>query len=69
LSGSALYAPLAIVLIGGLVSSTLLSRVVTPLMYKLLPPAIDVDVDVDVPPILSSPPTAGVASGRSNPTG
>ena len=67
LSGSALYAPLAIVLIGGLVSSTLLSRVVTPLMYKLLPPAID--VDVDVPPILSSPPTAGVASGRSNPTG
>ena len=67
LSGSALYAPLAIVLIGGLVSSTLLSRVVTPLMYKLLPPAID--VDVDVPPILSFPPTAGVASGRSDPTG
>jgi hypothetical protein len=38
-------------------------------MYKLLPPAIAVDVDVDVPPILSSPPTAGVASGRSDPTG
>jgi hypothetical protein len=36
-------------------------------MHKLLPPAID--VDVDVPPILSSPPTAGVASGRSDPTG
>ncbi|MFN7724401.1 MAG: hypothetical protein ACK5QH_04965 [Rubrivivax sp.] len=67
MSGSALYAPLAIVLIGGLVSSTVLSRVVTPLMHKLLPPAID--VDVDVPPILSSPPTAGVASGRSDPTG
>ena len=31
-SGSALYSPLAIVLIGGLVSSTVLARVVTPLM-------------------------------------
>jgi multidrug efflux pump subunit AcrB len=41
LSGSALYAPLAVVLIGGLVSSTVLSRVVTPLMYKLLPPEVE----------------------------
>ncbi len=40
LSGSALYAPVAIVLIGGLLSSTLLARIVTPVMYKLLPPAI-----------------------------
>ncbi|WP_448580203.1 efflux RND transporter permease subunit, partial [Thermaurantiacus sp.] len=43
LSGIALYAPLAWVIIGGLVSSTLLSRVVTPVMYLLLvrgkPPA------------------------------
>ncbi len=39
-SGSALYSPLAIVLIGGLVSSTVLARVVTPLMYKLLPPVV-----------------------------
>ncbi|QRR00471.1 efflux RND transporter permease subunit [Dyadobacter sandarakinus] len=37
---SALYSPLALVLIGGLISSTLLSRLVTPVMYKLLPPAI-----------------------------
>ncbi|MFY8026295.1 MAG: efflux RND transporter permease subunit, partial [Sediminibacterium sp.] len=30
--------PLALVLIGGLISSTLLSRIVTPVMYKLIPP-------------------------------
>lgn len=35
-----LYSPLAWVLIGGLISSTLLSRVVTPVMYKVLPPSI-----------------------------
>ncbi|QMW23668.1 efflux RND transporter permease subunit [Sandaracinobacteroides saxicola] len=35
-SGSGLYGPLAWVIIGGLVSSTLLSRVVTPVMYLLL---------------------------------
>jgi multidrug efflux pump subunit AcrB len=32
--------PLAWVLIGGLLSSTVLSRVVTPVLYKLLPPTI-----------------------------
>ena len=36
LSGSGLYAPLAWVIIGGLVSSTILSRVVTPVMYLLI---------------------------------
>ncbi len=35
LSGSPLYAPLAWVIIGGLISSTLLSRIVTPVMYLL----------------------------------
>jgi multidrug efflux pump subunit AcrB len=35
-----LYSPLAYVLIGGLISSTLLSRVVTPVLYKLLKPKI-----------------------------
>jgi multidrug efflux pump subunit AcrB len=39
LSGSALYSPLAWVIIGGLISSTVLARLVTPVMYKLLPPA------------------------------
>jgi multidrug efflux pump subunit AcrB len=38
LQGSGLYSPLAIVIIGGLLSSTLLARLVTPVMYKLLPP-------------------------------
>ncbi len=36
LSGSGLYGPLAWVIIGGLVSSTLLSRIVTPVMYLLI---------------------------------
>jgi multidrug efflux pump subunit AcrB len=36
LFGGSLYSPLAIVLIGGLISSTLLSRIVTPAMYLLV---------------------------------
>lgn len=42
MQGSGLYSPLAIVIIGGLISSLLLSRVVTPVVYSLLPPAIPV---------------------------
>jgi multidrug efflux pump subunit AcrB len=40
-STNPLISPLAIVLIGGLISSTLLSRIVTPVVYKLLPPSIN----------------------------
>lgn len=40
LERSSLYSPLAIVILGGLVSSTLLARVVTPVLYKLLAPAV-----------------------------
>jgi multidrug efflux pump subunit AcrB len=40
LSSNPLISPLAIVIIGGLISSTLLSRVVTPVVYKLIPPRI-----------------------------
>lgn len=40
ISTNPLISPLAIVLIGGLISSTLLSRIVTPVMYKLLPPKL-----------------------------
>lgn len=40
LQGSAMYAPLAWVIIGGLISSTLLARVVTPVMYKLIAPTV-----------------------------
>jgi multidrug efflux pump subunit AcrB len=35
-----LYSPLALVIIGGLLSSTILTRVVTPVLYKLLAPKI-----------------------------
>ena len=38
LQGSALYSPLAWVIIGGLVSSTVLARLVTPVVYTLLTP-------------------------------
>ncbi len=40
LEGSSLYSPLAWVIIGGLVSSTLLARLVTPVVYRLIPPAV-----------------------------
>ena len=40
LESNPLYSPLAWVLIGGLISSTLLSRLVTPVLYKMLPPAV-----------------------------
>jgi multidrug efflux pump subunit AcrB len=42
LAGSSLYSPLAWVIIGGLVSSAVLARIVTPVMYKLLAPAVEV---------------------------
>jgi multidrug efflux pump subunit AcrB len=38
LASSPLYSPLALVIIGGLISSTVLARLVTPVMYKLLAP-------------------------------
>ncbi len=41
ISTNPLIAPLAIVLIGGLISSTVLSRIVTPVVYKLIPPKVD----------------------------
>jgi multidrug efflux pump subunit AcrB len=41
LNSNPLVSPLALVLIGGLISSTLLSRIVTPVVYKLIPPKIE----------------------------
>jgi multidrug efflux pump subunit AcrB len=42
LSVNPLISPLAVVLIGGLISSTILSRIVTPVVYKLIPPKVQV---------------------------
>ena len=42
LSTNPLISPLAIVIIGGLISSTFLSRIVTPVIYKLIPPKISI---------------------------
>jgi multidrug efflux pump subunit AcrB len=53
LQGSALYSPLAWVIIGGLVSSTLLARLVTPVVYTLLAPSID-GADDEVPAAASA---------------
>ncbi|HLO58486.1 MAG TPA: efflux RND transporter permease subunit [Bacteroidales bacterium] len=41
LSKSGIYSPLAWVIIGGLITSTLLARLVTPVMYKLIPPEVE----------------------------
>jgi multidrug efflux pump subunit AcrB len=57
LERSALYSPLALVIIGGLVSSTFLARIVTPVLYELLPPAID-----DEPEAAETAPTAQPAA-------
>jgi multidrug efflux pump subunit AcrB len=42
LQGAGLYSPMAWTIIGGLVTSTLLARLVTPVVYKMLPPAVEV---------------------------
>ncbi|MBI1185989.1 MAG: MMPL family transporter [Alphaproteobacteria bacterium] len=48
LENSPLYSPLALVIIGGLVSSTLVARIVTPAMYLLLAPK-DGEADAAAP--------------------
>ncbi|MNE53562.1 Cobalt-zinc-cadmium resistance protein CzcA [compost metagenome] len=47
ISTNPLISPLAIVLIGGLISSTLLSRVVTPIVYRLIPPKVEMKNGAD----------------------
>lgn len=42
LQNSGMYSPLAWVIIGGLISSTFVARIVTPVVYKLIPPTIAV---------------------------
>ena len=48
LQGQALYAPLAWVIIGGLITSTLAGRIVTPVLYLLLPPEVEIGEGVAV---------------------
>jgi multidrug efflux pump subunit AcrB len=47
LQGNAMYSPLAWVMIGGLIASTLVARVVTPVVYKLIPPSIAIQAAAD----------------------
>lgn len=55
LQGSGLYSPLAWVIIGGLVSSTLIARLVTPVLYKLLAPR-DAKVVATAPSVVMGAP-------------
>lgn len=50
--GSGLYSPLAWVIIGGLISSTMIARLVTPVMYKLLAPALEAESEVASSPVV-----------------
>ncbi|MES2521410.1 MAG: efflux RND transporter permease subunit [Gemmatimonadota bacterium] len=54
LQGSGLYSPLAWVIIGGLISSTMIARLVTPVLYKLLAPELEEEsaVVVQAPSLL-----------------
>ncbi|MCK6555618.1 efflux RND transporter permease subunit [Candidatus Binatia bacterium] len=49
LEQSPLYSPLAVVIMGGLISSTVLARLVTPVLYKLLEPVVEMAADEVTP--------------------
>lgn len=56
LQNAGMYSPLAWVIIGGLISSTLIARIVTPVMYKLIPPTIEVTKSATAPATSSEAP-------------
>jgi multidrug efflux pump subunit AcrB len=63
LQGSALYSPLAWVIIGGLLSSTLLARLVTPVLYRMLAPRDASDTAPEpAPPAPGAPPAFAPAA-------
>ena len=53
LQGLSLYSPFASVIIGGLTSSTVSSRLVTPMMYKLVPPSMSTVEEADHRPTVT----------------
>jgi multidrug efflux pump subunit AcrB len=63
--GSSLYSPLAWVIIGGLISSTLIARLVTPVMYRLLAPALEDDAEPVTPAPVIAPITPSIAPSIS----
>jgi multidrug efflux pump subunit AcrB len=65
LQGSSLYSPLAWVIIGGLVSSTLIARLVTPVMYRLLAPPLSVEAEEASGPIVAGV-SATAQAGQSS---
>jgi multidrug efflux pump subunit AcrB len=48
LQGAGLYSPMAWAIIGGLITSTLLARLVTPVVYKLLPPTLQAQASTPI---------------------
>jgi multidrug efflux pump subunit AcrB len=54
LQGSAMYAPLAWVIIGGLISSTLLARIVTPVMYQMIAPRVELAAKAVQAPLVAA---------------
>ncbi|RKS19042.1 multidrug efflux pump subunit AcrB [Flavobacterium endophyticum] len=56
LENSPFYSPLAWVIIGGLISSTVLTRLVTPVVYKLIAPSIAVKSSEETVPVTNHPP-------------
>jgi multidrug efflux pump subunit AcrB len=60
LEHSSLYSPLALVILGGLISSTLLTRIVTPVLYKLLAPEVQVQATAAAEPQPVSAPAPAI---------
>ena len=58
-----MYSPLAWVIIGGLLSSTFVARIVTPAIYKLIPPAIETPRVSAAPADLPRPPLPSAREG------
>jgi multidrug efflux pump subunit AcrB len=56
LENSSLYSPLALVILGGLISSTVLTRVVTPIVYMLLAPELGSESEAEPDALIAGAP-------------